>query len=131
MTRRRAIGVLLIPVAIVTLACTAPDAHEPAPAALATEQRVPTINHVAPVRDSVGARPARFEWTAAEGADEYVIGIWNDVDRLIWRNNHVKGTSVVLPDDIELEFGTYFWMVTALHEGKLVAESGRSAYVVR
>ena len=48
-----------------------------------------------------------------------MIGIWNDVDRLIWRNNHVTGTSVVLPDDVEMEFGTYFWMVTALRDGKL------------
>jgi hypothetical protein len=131
MSHRSAIRLALIAAATFSLACTVQEAHEPAPPAAEAEQRVPTINHLTPARDSVGAKPTKFAWTAADGADRYAIGIWNDVDRLIWRDNHVSGTSVTLPNDIEMEFGTYFWMVTALRDGKPVAESGRSAFVVR
>jgi hypothetical protein len=106
------------------------EAGEAAPRVEA-EQRIPTIDHVSPARDSVGARPTRFEWTPAEGADRYVIGVWDDVDRLMWRQDHIAATSVQLPEDVELGFGTYFWSVTALRDGRPVAETGRSAFVVR
>ena len=116
----------------VSLACTSShEARESDSAMPEVEQRIPTIDHVSPARDFVGERPARFEWTAAEGADHYAIGIWDDVDRLIWRNNHVQGTSVALPTDIELGFGTYFWSVIAVRDERPVAETGRSAFVVR
>ena len=94
------------------------------------EQRLPNIDHVAPARDSVGARPNRFEWTPAKDADAYAIGVWNDVDRLMWRQDRIEGTSVTMPKEIDLEFGTYFWQVTALREGRAIAETGRSAFVV-
>ena len=94
------------------------------------EQRLPNIDHVAPARDSVGPRPTRFEWTAAKDADAYAIGVWNDVDRLMWRQDRIDGTSVTMPKDIELEVGTYFWQVTALRDGRAIAETGRSAFVV-
>ena len=113
------------------LACAPPhDAREEEPVA-ESEQRLPTIEHVSPARDSVGAQPTRFEWTAAQGADRYAIGVWDDVDRLMWRNDRVEGTSVTLPKDVELGFCTYFWSVTALREGRAIAETGRSAFVVR
>ena len=117
---------------IVGLACTSShEARESEAPAAEVEQRLPTIDHIAPARDSVGARPVRFEWTAAEGADRYAIGIWDDVDRLMWRYDRIESTSVVLPEDVELGFGTYFWSVTALRDGRPVAETGRSAFVVR
>ena len=125
-------GVTLAAAVAFGLACTSShEAREEDGAAPEVEQRIPTIDHVSPARDSVGTRPARFEWTAAEGADHYAIGVWDDVDRLIWRSDHVQGTSVALPDDVELGFGTYFWSVTALRDDRPVAETGRSAFVVR
>ena len=116
--------------ALIVVACTnGHEARESAPP-LAAEQRLPTIDHVSPARDFVGGPPTRFEWTAAKDADEYAIGVWDDVDRLVWRSDHIRGTSVVLPQDVKFEFGTYFWSVTALHDRQPVAESGRSAFVV-
>jgi hypothetical protein len=116
---------------LIAVACSAPhDARETEPV-VASEQRLPTIEHITPARDSVGAQPRRFEWTAADGADRYAIGVWDDVDRLMWRNDKVEGTAVTMPDDVELGFGTYFWSVTALRDGRAVAETGRSAFVVR
>lgn len=131
MTRRTWMGVTLGAVAAIGLACTSsPDARESQPTP-EVEQRLPNIDHVSPARDSVGEKPKRFEWTAAAGADRYAIGVWDDVDRLMWRSDRVQGTSVMFPDDVELGFGTYFWSVTALRDGQPVAESGRSAFVVR
>jgi hypothetical protein len=116
----------------ISLACTSSDEARDADAQKPeVDQRLPTIDHVAPARDSVGAQPKRFEWTAAQGADRYAIGVWDDVDRLMWRSDRVPGTSVELPPDVELGFGTYFWSVTALRDGRAIAESGRSAFVVR
>jgi hypothetical protein len=116
--------------AVIVVACTnSQEAHEAA-APAPVEQRLPTIDHLSPRRDSVGGAPTRFEWTAAEDANQYAIGIWDDVDRLVWRSDHVAGTFVDVPKDVEFEFGTYFWMVTALHDDRPVAESGRAAFVV-
>lgn len=118
--------------AAIGLACTSSQvARQPEGDVVEAEQRLPTIDHVSPARDFVGARPARFEWTAAAGADRYAFGVWDDVDRLMWKQDRVEGTSVMLPDHVELGFGTYFWSVTALSDGRPVAETGRSAFVVR
>lgn len=84
-----------------------------------------------PARDSVGREPTRFSWTAVEGADSYSIGVWNEVDVLVWRQNDIPTTSVNKPDDVVFEPGTYFWSVSALRGGEEVADSGLSAFVVR
>ena len=132
MTRTRSLTTALALLIAATVACTASSESLDAEAGqAAAEQRLPTIEHVAPVRDSVGTQPLRFEWTAADGADRYAIGVWDDVDRLMWRNDQVGGTSVAFPPDVELGFGTYFWSVTALRDGRPIAESGLSAFVVR
>lgn len=121
-----------IAVISVSLACTSslgrrdvPPAESPAPAA-----RPKNIEHLTPRRDSTGAAPARFEWTAVEGADTYVIGLWTEVDTLVWRQHDVPEASVPLPKDIVLEPGTYFWSVVALRGDRPVAESGFAAFVV-
>jgi hypothetical protein len=125
-------GITLAASVAISLACTSShEARESETVKPEAEQRLPTIDHVAPARDSVGAQPTRFEWTAAQGADRYAIGVWDDVDRLMWRTDYVEGTSVDFPADVELGFGTYFWAVTALRDGRAIAESGRSAFVVR
>ncbi len=90
----------------------------------------PRLDHLLPMRDSQGSMPTRFEWTAVPGADTYSIGIWNEVDMLIWRHDQIPGTSFV-PTDLRLEPGTYFWTISALHEGEEIAASGLSAFVVR
>jgi hypothetical protein len=93
--------------------------------------RAKNVDHISPARDSVGPAPTRFAWTAIEGADLYAIGIWNEVDVLVWRQDNVPATSVTLPDSVHLDPGTYFWSVSALREGSQIAESGLAAFVVR
>lgn len=93
--------------------------------------RASLINHLVPARDSIGRAPASFSWTAVAGADSYSIGVWNEVDVLVWRQNHITGTSVARPEDVPLEPGTYFWSISALREDNQIAESGLAAFVVR
>lgn len=90
----------------------------------------PRLDHIMPARDSQGSLPTRFEWTAVPGADSYSIGIWNEVDMLIWRVNDIATNSFV-PTDLRLEPGTYFWTISALKNGDEIAASGLSAFVVR
>src|SRR5204863_9875500 len=53
----------------------------------------PRLDHIMPARDSQGRLPSRFEWTAVAGADSYSIGIWNEVDMLVWRMDGIPTNS--------------------------------------
>lgn len=90
----------------------------------------PKLDHVMPARDSQGSLPKRFEWTPVAGADSYSIGIWNEVDMLIWRKDQIP-TNSFEPTDLRLDPGTYFWTISALKDGEEIAASGLSAFVVR
>lgn len=92
--------------------------------------QAPRLDHLIPARDSQGSQPSRFEWTAVPGADEYSIGIWNEIDMMIWRKDQITATSFV-PTDLKLDPGTYFWTISALKGGEEIAASGLSAFVVR
>ncbi len=125
--------ILAVALIAMTTACspTAARRGDAGPAASTNRNARPNLEHMTPVRDSVGAAPARFAWTAIEGADSYAIGIWNEVDVLVWRDDHVPTNSIVRPEDLRLEPGTYFWSVSALREGQEIADSGLAAFVVR
>jgi hypothetical protein len=88
-----------------------------------------TIEPVTPKRDYVGAAPARFEWTAVNGVDEYAITVENEVDVLLFQGR-ARGTSLDWPKDNTLDPGTYFWRVVGIDGGRRVADSGRAAFVV-
>ena len=120
-------------VATITIGCTPSAARrDEAPSVTARDgSRGQVLDHLTPARDSIGSAPSRFSWTPVEGADRYAIGIWNEVDVLVWRDDHVPATSVTLPREVQLEPGTYFWLVSALRDGQQLAESGLSAFVVR
>ena len=90
----------------------------------------PRLDHLMPARDSQGSLPKRFEWTAVPGAEEYSIGIWNEIDMLVWRHDSITTNSFV-PTDLELAPGTYFWTISAVKGGDEIASSGLSAFVVR
>jgi hypothetical protein len=109
------------------------SASSPAPAGTAASapQQRRVIDHLQPSRDSIGRAPVRFTWTAIEGADDYAIGVWNEVDQMIWRQTHITATSIDRPEEIRLEPGTYFWSVSALQGEQELADSGLAAFVVR
>ena len=101
-----------------------------APAIAAQNAQTQTINHVKPRRDSSGPIPDRFEWTAVKGADNYAVGLWNEVDVRIWRANNIKTNSIEWPKDLVLDAGTYFWSVMALRDGQPIGDSGLAAFIV-
>lgn len=117
-----------VAIAIVSLACSPPSAQEAgAPVAPIVRDE---IDDVAPKRDAVGPMPARFEWTAAQGVDEYAITVENEVDVRLFQARS-RATSVVWPRGDTLEPGTCFWRVVGLAaDGRRVADSGRAAFVV-
>ena len=122
---------LLLPILFVSVAC-AQASEVPVPAAApkaATLAGQPRLEHVLPGRDSVGAQPKKFEWTAIEGADGYALLVVNEVDIEMWETT-VRATSIEVPKDLVLESGTYYWAVGAFRGGRQVAYSGRSAFVV-
>jgi hypothetical protein len=88
------------------------------------------LDHIMPARDSQGSLPKRFEWTAVDGADSYSIGIWNEIDMMVWRKDAIA-TNHFEPTDLRLDPGTYFWTISALKDGEEIAASGLSAFVVR
>jgi len=92
--------------------------------------RAPRLDHLIPARDSQGSQPTRFEWTPVPGADSYSLGIWNEIDMMIWRKDAVTTNSFV-PTDLHLDPGTYFWTISAVQGGNEIAASGLSAFVVR
>jgi len=124
----------LIALAVMAASCTHPGAQQASPSSSAASRGGAAshrLDHVMPARDSVGSAPKTFSWTVVQGADSYSIGVWNEVDVLVWRQNNIPTNSVTRPDDVPLEPGTYFWSVSALSNGEEVADSGLSAFVVR
>src|SRR5580765_775091 len=101
-----------------------------APSISAQGAQIQTINHLKPRRDSSGPIPDRLEWTEVKGADSYAVGVWNEVDVVIWKRGNIKTNSVEWPEDIVLDAGTYFWSVLALRDGRPIADSGLAAFIV-
>lgn len=116
---------------VFSLAClprqATPEAATAAPAAI-QELR---IEHVVPRRDFVGLLPVRLEWTAVEGVDSYAISVENEVEIPVFDQDGITGTSVPWPKEIRIEAGTYLWRIVGLNAGRVIADSGRAAFVVR
>lgn len=100
-----------------------------AQASEAPASAVQTIEHLVPGRDSVGAQPKKFEWTAVPGAEGYAFLLVNEVDIEMWETT-VQANSVEVPKELVLDSGTYYWAVGAFKAGRQVAYSGRAAFVV-
>lgn len=93
-------------------------------------QQLQTIDPVAPQRDYTGRQPDQFMWTAVKGADHYAIGIFNEVDVILWRKDDVPTNSIAWPAGLKLDGGTYFWSVSALQGERTIGDSGRTAFVI-
>jgi hypothetical protein len=116
--------------AVFCLACTPQGGSDPPPANTTAAIVRQGIDHITPKRDFVGAAPARLEWTAAAGVDGYSITVMNEVDALILDSKGITTTSMTWPKEVKLEPGTYFWRVAGIKDGRAIADSGRSAFVV-
>lgn len=127
-------GAVLLLATLGASACASPSdaGGEPAAAASqaapALEMRV--IQHELPKRDFVGPAPTEFRWSPIQGADRYAIGLWNETDRLMWRKDDITTPQVAMPKELYLDYGTYFWSVSALQNDREIAKSGMAAFVI-
>jgi hypothetical protein len=72
----------------------------------------------------VAEAPTEFEWVTVDGADIYQVRIYAEDGTLVWTSDDLAGTSVAWPDTVTLGATPYYWGVTALADGEIVAESG-------
>jgi hypothetical protein len=121
----------IVVLALLSLACVTRDpAPEAAPLAEAKIQR-DKIEHVTPRPDFVGPLPTRLEWTAVDGADTYAIGVENEIEIAVFDQAGIAATSVAWPAGLKIEPGTYYWRIVGFKSGRMIADSGRAAFVVR
>lgn len=117
---------------LMSLACAPRDSApelSAATAEVAVIQRI-QIEHVTPRRDFVGPLPTKLEWTAADGVDSYEVSVENEIEIPVFDQEGIKTTSVPWPQGLRIEPGTYYWRIVGMKGGKLVADSGRAAFVV-
>ena len=113
------------------VACgAAPDNVAATEAAEAAQAKPEDIDHLEPRRDSVGPRPVRFTWTPVKNVETYTLHVWNEVDMKVFEQSGLTATTLPWPEGLDLPFGTYFWAVIAQRDGKPIAESGLSAFVI-
>ncbi|MFM8533824.1 MAG: hypothetical protein ACKOEC_09625, partial [Acidimicrobiia bacterium] len=89
------------------------------------------IEHVTPRRDFVGPLPTRLEWTAVDGADSYAVSVENEIEIAVFDQAGITVTATPWPAGLRIEPGTYYWRVVGIKEGRVIADSGRAAFVVR
>jgi hypothetical protein len=125
---RRSVGLL----ALVSLACAPRESTPPQGAATADIALIQKlqIDHVTPRPDFVGPTPAKLEWTAVAGADSYAVGVENEIEIPVFDQDGIKTTSIPWPKEVRVEPGTYYWRITGMKGGKIIADSGRAAFVV-
>ena len=119
-----------------SLACVAregaPEAasnQSPAAIEVATIQNL-RIEHVTPRRDFVGPIPVKLEWTPVDGVDSYGISVENEIEIPVFDQDGIKTTSVPWPKEARVEPGTYYWRIVGLKGNRIIADSGRAAFVV-
>jgi len=121
---------LLLLCVVFTLACMPQTGTEAASAVEVATIQKSQIDHVMPKRDSVGPPPPRFEWTAADGVESYSISVENEIEITMFEQQGIKATSVPWPKELELPPGTYFWRITGFKGDRMVADSGRAAFLI-
>jgi len=117
-------------VLLFSLACISREGSSAA--APIAEQKIQKIEieHVIPRRDAVGPQPTMLEWTAANGIDSYAISVENEIEIEIFSQEGIKTTSVPWPKQVKLDPGTYFWRIIGIKGDRVIADSGRAAFVI-
>ena len=118
---------------VFSLACISREGAPQAATAASEEAKIQNIQieHVTPRPDFVGKLPVVLEWTAAAGADSYAVSVENEIEIAVFDQDGITGTSTPWPKDLTIDPGTYYWRIVGLKAGRIVADSGRAAFVVR
>jgi hypothetical protein len=115
------------------VACMARDGAPAAVAANLEEAKIQKleIEHVTPRRDFVGPLPTKLEWTAVAGVETYAINVEDEIEIPVFDQQGITTTSVPWPKEVRPLPGTYFWRIVAIKGGRVIADSGRAAFVVK
>lgn len=118
---------------VFSLACISREGAPEAATAPGQEAKIERleIRHLTPRPDFVGKLPTVLEWTAAKGVDHYAIGVENEIEIAVFDQDGITGTSTPWPTDLRIEPGTYYWRIVGLKGDRVVADSGRAAFVVQ
>ena len=119
-------------ITVFSLACIS-RAGAPEAAAAGQEDQIQKIqiHHVIPRPDFVGRLPAVLEWSVAPGVDAYAVLVENEIEIPVFEQDGITGTSTPWPNGLRIEPGTYYWRIAGLKGDRVVADSGRAAFVVR
>jgi len=69
-----------------------------------------------PLQKTKISLPLVFGWRESEGSDSYVLELYDEALRLVWRSSRLSETKLLLPHDIAARLTggrDYFWMVTS------------------
>jgi len=118
---------------VFSLACMSRGGGPEAATASGQEAKIEKleIRHLIPRPDFVGKLPTVLEWTAVQGVDRYSIGVENEIEIAVFDQDGITGTSTPWPKDLRIEAGTYYWRIVGLKGDRVVADSGRAAFVVQ
>jgi hypothetical protein len=116
---------------LLSLACVPREStpQPPAPVEVAAIQKI-QIEHVTPRRDFVGPLPTKLEWTAVDDVDSYAVSVENEIEIPVFDQEGIKTTSVPWPKEVRVDAGTYYWRIVGIKGNKVIADSGRAAFVV-
>jgi len=116
---------------LLSLACVPREStpQPPPPVEVAAIQKI-QIEHVTPRRDFVGPLPTKLEWTAADGVDSYAVSVENEIEIPVFDQEGITTTSVPWPKEVRIDSGTYYWRIVGIKGNRVIADSGRAAFVV-
>lgn len=123
----------LLVVLVFSLACISRDGAPEAATNAGQEDKIQKIQiqHVIPRPDFVGRLPTVLEWTAAKGVDSYAVLVENEIEIPVFEQDGITTTTTPWPNGLRIEPGTYYWRIAGLKGGRVVADSGRAAFVVQ
>ncbi|MDO8677823.1 MAG: hypothetical protein Q7R30_04570 [Acidobacteriota bacterium] len=102
----------------------APAASTPAPApAAAPAKPAASLSLLEPTDGVFSGHIDLFRWSAADGADGYVVRILGSDGRLVFESPVLTATEARLPKTVALEPEAHTWTVTARKGGDVIATS--------
>ena len=101
----------------------APGTPPAAPPTAAPAKPAASLSLVEPIDGVFSGHIDLFRWTAAEGADGYVIRILGSDGRVVFESPVLTATEARLPKTVGLEPEAHTWTVTARKGGDVIATS--------
>jgi len=90
------------------------------------------INLIHPIHTHIAAQPLVFQWKGMNGAELYMLELYDQALLPIWKSPGSSLTYVMIPDTVALlikQDQTYHWMVTAYAHGEKIAESEMASFI--